>query len=242
MISATSSLTVSLLVGGESRGNGSVGASHCLGGCGRAGGEVPRLASVSGLGLPFATGAWRGWGTACSRAAAGAGDAGGSGKTVRSGDVTGGPDAACAADTVRSPEAASSAAARSRSSAIALNRCCRTDSGSTDDPTLAGGFGESAEPGTRRGSGGVPLSFVMPPTPRAHAQDEACSWTAQHTVSRHSTEIAHCHTDNYPMYASLGRGAIATVAHVRERVSVSVDTPRRNAASATGLPSMRQSW
>ena len=78
------------------------------------------------------------------------------------------------------------AAASSRwsSSAIAVSTRCRRSSGMIGRSAGTGVPGETVAPGTRRGSGGAPLSSAMRPPPGARAPERMHAWTAEHTLRR----------------------------------------------------------
>jgi hypothetical protein len=74
------------------------------------------------------------------------------------------------------------ASSRRSSSAIAVRTRCRRSSGMSGRSTRIGVPGETVAPGTRRGSGGPPLSSAMRPPPGARAPKRTRAWTAEHTL------------------------------------------------------------
>jgi hypothetical protein len=74
------------------------------------------------------------------------------------------------------------ASSRRSSSAIAVSTRCRRSSGMSGRSTRIGVPGETVAPGTRRGSGGPPLSSAMRPPPGARAPKRTRAWTAEHTL------------------------------------------------------------
>src|SRR5215472_13347939 len=64
--------------------------------------------------------------------------------------------------------------------------------------TRIGVPGETVAPGTRRGSGGPPLSSAMRPPPGARAPKRTRAWTAEHTLLGQFNRNRSLSWANYP--------------------------------------------